>query len=205
MRKMRFFICGVCMTEFSSGCDLTSGSLSPDADGATLAALVRGSDKDAFSALLSKYDALISATATRFSCSECDRDDLMQEGYIALYAAANTYEDCKGASFDTYASVCIRHRMQNFVEKARRNAKLTVSLEERDNIGDSCDPQSLFEEKIDLKRLFGSIEGQLSSLEKKVFSLYASGLKVREIAQELGASSKSVENAMARIRRKFRK
>lgn len=193
------------MSRFSTGCDFTDVPAHPDMEGKELAVLVKSADKTAFSALLSKYRSVISITASKFVSPDCDRDDLVQEGNIALYAAAISFEEGKGASFDTYASVCIRHRMKNYADKVLRSTRLTVSLDESKETCDTLDPQSFFEEKYGLSDLFSKAESKLSSLEKRVFSLYAEGHKVREIASLLSISSKSVENAMARIRKKFRK
>lgn len=46
---------------------------------------------------------------------------------------------------------------------------------------------------------------QLSERERSILKLFLSGLSYGEIAQKLGSSSKSVDNALQRVRRKLKK
>ncbi len=48
-----------------------------------------------------------------------EHDDLMQEGYLGLYAAATHYSPDLGATFIHYASFWIRQVMQRFIEQNR--------------------------------------------------------------------------------------
>ena len=59
--------------------------------------------------------------------------------------------------------------------------------------------------KEECDRLFGFIETQLSERERSILKLLLSGLSYGEIAQKLGSSSKSVDNALQRVRRKLKK
>ena len=56
----------------------------------------------------------------------------------------------------------------------------------------------------DTERTVERISGILSSYEKRVFSEYMLGKAVSEIAEDLGRSTKSVSNAMFRIREKVK-
>ena len=61
--------------------------------------------------------------------------------------------------------------------------------------------ESLIDREEDSERL-RRLEDRLSSLEKSILSLYLAGLTYDEIGRQLGRSSKSVDNAIQRIRRK---
>jgi RNA polymerase sporulation-specific sigma factor len=58
----------------------------------------------------------------------------------------------------------------------------------------------------ELKKEFLSLaEDLLSNYEMKVFRLYISGLRAKEISARLGKSEKSVNNAIFRMRAKIRR
>ena len=59
-------------------------------------------------------DRFISSLARRFSrCYGLDYDDLTQEAEITMLEAANAYQAKNGASFETYARACVRHRFMS--------------------------------------------------------------------------------------------
>ena len=49
-----------------------------------------------------------------------DEDDLIQEGMIGLYKAVVSYDECRGAAFETFASHCINRQMYSAVKKSNR-------------------------------------------------------------------------------------
>ena len=55
--------------------------------------------------LLNKYKNLVKTLAKSMFIIGGDSDDLMQEGMIGLFKAAQTYDESKGASFKTYADM----------------------------------------------------------------------------------------------------
>ena len=54
-----------------------------------------------------KFEGLVRAAARRFEARGVERDDLMQEGRIALVRAARTFDSGGGASFPTWARHCV--------------------------------------------------------------------------------------------------
>ena len=52
--------------------------------------------------------------------------------------------------------------------------------------------------------MYEEMEMKLSFLEKKVVEFYLEGLSRREIAERLGKSEKSVDNALTRIHNKLK-
>lgn len=61
----------------------------------------------AFSELFLRYSNLIMLKISSYYKSNVDIDDLFQEGVLGLLNAAKSYNTQKGASFKTYASICI--------------------------------------------------------------------------------------------------
>ncbi len=76
---------------------------------------------------------LVGRVLGRINCPRhIDRGDLYQEGVLALYDAAEHYVPDRGVAFSTFAYVCVRNRMLNYMKKDR----CFVSLEDfSDTIG----------------------------------------------------------------------
>ena len=64
-------------------------------------------------------------------------------------------------------------------------------------------PEELVLERESKEELYAAFSKCLSRFELKVLDLYLDGLSYREIADILGKSAKSVDNAVQRIRRKL--
>ena len=133
-------------------------------------------------------------------------EDAVQEGVIALFQAICTYQEQQGASFETYAAVCIR----NGIVAARRAAQrkkhgpLNYSLpltEQTPTPG----PEELAIQQEGLNHTLELIQTQLSDLEQTVLELTLDGNNSSRIAQKLGCTQKTVENALFRARRKLRR
>lgn len=79
-----------------------------------------------------QHERLVYYHLTRWGyfSSHPDYDDLVQEGRIALWKAAQTYRPEVGAPWGSYASVCIRHAIQMWYRRQLRQAdQREVSLE----------------------------------------------------------------------------
>ena len=62
-----------------------------------------------------KFEGLVRAAARRFEGRGVERDDLLQEGRIALVRAARTFDSGRGASFATWARHCVDGAMAHAV------------------------------------------------------------------------------------------
>jgi len=69
---------------------------------------------DNMAALYNQNRGLIYTIARKYKAYE-DMDDLMQEGYLGLYDAAEHFDPAAGASFGTYAAYWIRQRIQRYL------------------------------------------------------------------------------------------
>lgn len=82
-----------------------------------------------------------------------------------------------------------------------------VPIEEMDahSVDLSTDPESYFIIKEQAEQVMNSIDESLSAFEKKVLYLSLNGDSYEDIAAETGSTSKGVDNAIQRIRRKLKK
>lgn len=167
----------------------------------------RQGDDNAFAALAAALMPAIRARAAAYACANMDADDLVQEGMLALLSAVHTYQVGSEASFQTFAGVCIRNRMLSALRKANGGKSVrtqdTVPLD-----ADLPAPELTVEAYGDLREecetLLRRVDTRLSSNERTVLYLFLSGLSYREIAERLGKTPKSVDNALQRVRRKLK-
>lgn len=167
-------------------------------------------NNDAFVELAARYLWLIRAKAQQCEVPAFDLDDLSQEGLIGLYDAALTYDPHGAASFKTYAGICISNRITSALRKQTglRNKPLNdfVSIFDDDNAAglQTGDLEStiLFREMI--TGVLSQVKHLLSEQEQKVLQMYLGGYNRKEIAQALSISLKSVDNAIRRVRNKFK-
>ena len=167
---------------------------------------VQSGDADSFEALKSKYAPLIMNAVSSFVSSEISSGDLEREAESAILKAAVRYDTAQSeVAFGLYAKICIRNALISLMRKEktkqRRRAREVMAAQEKK----SRDVRfSYVSEGRDTERTVERISGVLSSYEKRVFSEYMLGKSVSEIAEDLGRSTKSVSNAMFRIREKVK-
>ena len=178
---------------------------------AQLARRVRQGDADAFTALSARYLWLVRAKAHRFSGAHAPEvEDLTQEGLWGLYTAAVSFDERAGASFSTYAGVCIYNRMASAVRRYGSSGNRTLNESVSLDSGDMAftvageDHGAALELREWLHQLRQRLEASLSPLERRVLALYLSGCPRRELPEKLGVSQKSCDNALHRVRSKLR-
>jgi RNA polymerase sporulation-specific sigma factor len=69
--------------------------------------------------------------------------------------------------------------------------------------GGAYDPERLVIDQESEQAFWDQIKKQLSSLESVVLDEYLSGLNYRQIAEKLGKSPKTIDNALSRIKCKI--
>ncbi len=170
----------------------------------TLCTLAASGDRIAEEVLVLRYNRLVRICARPYFLTGGDSEDLIQEAMFGLLKAIREFDPERDVSFRTFAEVCIRNRIRSVITAAARgkHAPLnnSVPMETLPDVISSPE-ESLIDREEDSERL-RRLEDRLSSLEKSILSLYLAGLTYDEIGRQLGRSSKSVDNAIQRIRRK---
>ncbi len=171
---------------------------------------IKNGEKALFVYMADEYRNKIIAAASSLSICESEREDLIQEGYIALYSAICSYDESRGASFSTFANLCIRNRMLNWIEKNMNSSASSYQLSaiNETQLTQSGMIEDGFENSVivkdELHDLLALADKLLSELEKRVFSLYIKGYTNSEICKSLSISRKSCDNTLFRIRTKLR-
>ena len=154
-------------------------------------------DEGAGEFLLERYMPLVRGRASVFSGGGYESEDLVQEGLVALLAAMRGYRPDCNASFKTFAYACVTNRMLTAVK--RFSKARTAPIGEYDAAAEhSCDPLEI------ISRQELLCDKTLSELEKNAFRLYLDGYSYREMAASLQSTTKAVDNALQRARKKLR-
>ena len=157
-------------------------------------------DESAFDCLVHIYSPLIDRLSPYY-----EKEDVRQYALIAFSKAALTYNsDRDKVTFGLYAKVCIGNALISKLRFARKHHVEVLPIE---GIFDMADPDDISEDIIDREnvgKLHELIKITLSEFENKVFRLYAGGYSSSEIADRLGKTEKSVDNAIFRARKKLK-
>lgn len=184
--------------------------------------LVNEKNENAEEILINKYKNLINKyieeyknIAVQNGLEECD---LYQEGLLGLTNAIKTFDQSKEASFFTYANICIKTKIQTAIRNSssKKNIALNQSVS-LDNLINSdstnyydiiCDSKNDISDKLlkqeEQQQLFQNIEKCLTPFEKQVLNLKTNSYSNDEIANMLQKDKRSIENAINRIRNKYR-
>lgn len=179
-------------------------------DDLTLVKLAKDNNKQAFNTLALRYIRIIRKKASAVSLSSMDIDDITQEGFIGLLDAVSGFDPDKQFQFSTYANICVDNRIKKAIAKAntKKNSVLNNSLNLDDIsktiVSVNIDPQNIYMEKEMFIELQKQLKSLLSSFEQEVLSLYLNGKSYDAMAEKLGSTNKSVDNALQRIRRKLK-
>ncbi len=166
---------------------------------------VQSGDKSSFNEIIQRYEPLISSIVSKFLSDELftqsDRDDLSQEAAIALYNAAMSYDLSQNeVTFGLYAKICLSNSLNSALRSRRRQVKADLAQLESESKKNGSDPEEWL---VDAQLLLEKVEALLSELERSVLRLYIRGYTHRSIAEALGRSEKSIDNAVCRIRMKL--
>lgn len=161
-------------------------------------------DQEAFALLVHRMTPLIHAQVHGFRCAGVEDEDLVQEALMGLLAAVRTYRLDGGATFTTYATACIRHRLLSIARRYGPLADHEVPIEDSPELpDDAADPALRLQEQEALEGLLDRLRTRLTDREYRVLLLRLGDCSYAEIAARLGTTVKAVDNAVQRIRRKM--
>lgn len=180
----------------------------------------RAGDDSALASLMARYRGVARGKASNYFLVGGDRDDVVQEAMIGLYKAIRDFDASHGASFRSFAELCITRQILTAIKSATRlkHTPLNHSVSfdgptgtegERYSLSDTVasdqalDPLQTLLSDDRLRELRSTFETVLSELETRVLALYVDGQSYQEIAVELGRQVKSIDNALQRIKRKL--
>ena len=165
--------------------------------------------------LMEKYKNMVRKKARTMFLIGGENDDLIQEGMIGLFKAVRDYQPDRDAAFQTFASICVDRQIYNPIQSSNRqkhqplNSYISLSEQDGENeehLGDNWgeNPESIIIDQENVQDLEQEITATLSPMENQVLEYYLAGNGYGEIAQIMGKTPKSIDNALQRIRIKIR-
>ena len=174
--------------------------------------------------LMVKYKSMVRKKARAMYLLGGEHEDLIQEGMIGLIKAVRDFDVTQKTSFSSFAELCVSRQMYSAIEASNRKKHLPlnsyISLyedSEQEGEGRSLplidtiesskenDPEVLYFGKEYTEAFAEQLKELLSPLENHVLYLHLMGTDYRTIAELLGKSPKSVDNALQRIKTKAQK
>ena len=174
--------------------------------------------------LVVKYKSMVRKKARAMYLLGGENEDLIQEGMIGLIKAVRDFDVTQKTSFSSFAELCVSRQMYSAIEASNRKKHLPlnsyISLyedSEQEGEGRSLplidtiesskenDPEVLYFGKEYTEAFAEQLKELLSPLENHVLYLHLMGTDYRTIAELLGKSPKSVDNALQRIKTKAQK
>ncbi len=154
---------------------------------------------EAFDAIATAYAPLMASTAAKLSL---EYSRVRSEACFGLLKAVTTYDDGRGVSFGAYAKRCIYNHLCDYIRRESAHAPISDAVSvENIAVVDDIDSRLLHQEELETVGKF--VRSVLSELEYKVCILGIRGYKTADIAEKLGTSAKSVDNAKNRIATKL--
>src|SRR4051812_7272182 len=181
----------------------------------------RNGDQLALDALIRRYTGFVRLKASSYFLAGGESDDLVQEGLIGLYKAVRDFKADKETSFRSFAELCVTRQIITAIKTATRfkhsplNSYVSFSHtpagQESDGdctLGDALPGPSVDDPSVcvisteELQSLVFTLGSGLSSLEADALKLYLEGESYEEMAERLGCDTKTIDNALQRVKRK---
>jgi RNA polymerase sporulation-specific sigma factor len=191
-------------------------------DDLKLAVRARNGDEQALDALIRRYVGFVRLKASSYFLAGGDSEDLIQEGLIGLYKAVRDFRPDKETSFRSFAELCVTRQIITAIKTATRfkHAPLnqyvsfsqTPAGQDPDSdctLGDALPGPGVDEPSVcvisteELQSLVFTLGTGLSKLEADSLRLYLEGSSYEEMAEELGCDTKTIDNALQRVKRKI--
>jgi RNA polymerase sporulation-specific sigma factor len=181
----------------------------------------RNGDTRALDVLIRRYTGFVRLKASSYFLAGGDSEDLIQEGLIGLYKAVRDFRPDKETSFRSFAELCVTRQIITAIKTATRfkHAPLntyvsfshTPAGQDTDSectLGDALPGPTVDEPSVcvisteELQSLVFTLGTGLSQLESDALRLYLEGSSYEEMAEDLGCDTKTIDNALQRVKRK---
>jgi RNA polymerase sporulation-specific sigma factor len=178
---------------------------------------LRQGEDDITDYILEKYKPLVRKKTNAMYLIGGETEDLIQEGMIGLFKAIRDYKLDKDASFYHFAELCINRQLYSALEASNRkkhqplNSYISLSEQEHPDAvaaellvdKESGPEQTVIEQEV-WEEYKKRLAQKLSRMENQVLQYYLDGNHYIQIAEMMGKSPKSIDNALQRIRQKIR-
>ncbi len=169
-------------------------------------------DNDAFEKLLSLHHKMIYKIINSMDRSigdfVIDESDLYQEASLALYEAAETFEEDREVKFSTYAYVHIKNSLLNFAKSYRRRYRDDIysfdSNPQGMNLQVADSASNAYNER-QFKEEFNRFLNNLNEEDRMILLMRGSDYSYKEIADRLRTSVKRIDNKLRVLKNRLKK
>lgn len=181
-------------------------------------------NEDANDIIFRKYEPYIMKTVYKYA-DDCknngiDKNDLIQEGFLALDRAIHSFDEQKGITFFSFAKTCIDRGIISFImrninkknQSIHNFISIDVLYEDENKLkldkmlcDKSLNPEKIVIHKDSIKDIIKEIKLVLTDYEIRVFKLKILGFSIKEIANLLDTDVRKINNTLHRLRVKARK
>ncbi len=179
-----------------------------------LIASLREGESEIMDFLMEKYKHMVRKKAKAMFILGGENDDLIQEGMIGLFKAIQDYKVEEGASFSSFADLCVSRQLYSAVTASRRkkhqplnsyvsisNGAEEINLDLIEGMQDQkADPEAVILSKEYQEQFEEALQARLSDLESRVYYLHMRGIDYQTIGKLLGKSPKVIDNTLQRIK-----
>ena len=203
------------------GTSLPQAQAQVQVDDGYLIALAKQGDHTAYDRLVRRYYGFVRLKASSYFLAGGDSDDLIQEGLVGLYKAIRDYRTDRESSFRNFAELCITRQIITAVKTATRNkhtplnqyVSFSSTPGERDATASRRSTRSSPARPCTTRstrsspprsctRSSAACRRRCRELESRVLALYLDGYSYEEVGERLGCDTKTVDNALQRVKRK---
>src|SRR3954447_13241761 len=181
----------------------------------------RNGDQKALDELIRRYQGFVRLKASSYFLAGGDSADLIQEGPIGLYKAVRDFSP-ELSSFRSFAELCVTRQIITAIKTATRfkhsplntyvSFSHTPAGQDSDGectLGDALPGPAVHESSVmvisteELQSLVFCLGTGLSPLESDALRLYLEGSSYEDMAERLGCDTKTIDNALQRVKRKI--
>jgi len=183
---------------------------------------VHNGDDRAREILIQRYTGFVRMKASSYFIAGGEPEDLVQEGLIGLCKAMRDFRADKETSFRSFAELCVTRQIITAIKTATRfkhsplntyvSFSQTPAGQDPDSdvtLGDALpgshvnDPSVAVISTDELTSLVFCLGTGLSPLESDALRMYLEGSSYEEMAEDLGCDTKTIDNALQRVKRKI--
>jgi RNA polymerase sporulation-specific sigma factor len=182
----------------------------------------RNGDASARDEMIRRYTGFVRMKASSYFLAGGDSEDLLQEGLIGLCKAIRDFRHDKETSFRSFAELCVTRQIITAIKTATRfkhqalnnyvSFSNTPAGQDSDSdctLGDALPGSHVDEPSVqvisteELQSLVFCLGSGLSKLEADALRMYLEGSSYEDMAEELGCDTKTIDNALQRVKRKI--
>ena len=190
-------------------------------DDGYLIALAKQGDPTAYDRIVRRYYGFVRLKASSYFLAGGDSDDLIQEGLVGLYKAIRDYRSDRESSFRNFAELCITRQIITAVKTATRNKHTPLNQ----YVSFSSTPAARRRRRADARRDASrarpcttrstrssaprscarssrACRRRSPSSSRACSRSTSTATATRQIGERLGCDTKTVDNALQRVKRK---